>query len=57
MDWMAETLERRVAPTALWPDARSVIMLAMNYGPDGDPLAHLDAPETAGISVYARNRD
>lgn len=57
MQWMSETLERRVAPTALWPEAKSVIMLAMNYGPEEDPLAHLQAPDTAGISVYARNRD
>ncbi|WP_417692948.1 tRNA epoxyqueuosine(34) reductase QueG [Roseibium sp.] len=57
MGWMAETLERRAAPTSLWPEARSVLMLAMNYGPEDDPLAHLQSPDTAGISVYARNRD
>ncbi|MFD1695631.1 tRNA epoxyqueuosine(34) reductase QueG [Roseibium aestuarii] len=57
MGWMAETLERRASPTSLWPEARSVIMLAMNYGPEDDALAHLAAPETGGISVYARNRD
>ncbi len=61
MQWMAETAERRASPQTLWPDVKSVIMLAMNYGPDSDPqshpLAHLDNPLTGGISVYARHRD
>ncbi len=57
MGWMAETEDRRADPAVLWPEVRSVIMLAMNYGPDVDPLAHLSDPQTAGISVYARNRD
>ncbi len=61
MTWMAETEERRSNPQVLWPEVRSVIMLAMNYGPDdtpeNHPLAHLKDPSSAGISVYARNRD
>eukprot|EP00903_Cladosiphon_okamuranus_P000944 g942.t1 len=61
MGWMAETSERRSAPAALWPEVRSVIMLAMNYGPDDrpehHPLAHLKDPGAGGISVYARHRD
>lgn len=59
MGWMEETADRRADPNVLWPEVRSVIMLAMTYGPDDetDPLAHLSAPETGGISVYARNRD
>jgi len=61
MSWMAETAERRASPAALWPQVRSVIMLAMNYGPDAapenDPLAHLQDPGSGGISVYARHRD
>ncbi len=57
MEWMAETLERRARPNALWPEARSVIILAMNYGPDEDPLALLEARDRAAISVYARHRD
>ncbi|MFN6941292.1 MAG: tRNA epoxyqueuosine(34) reductase QueG [Parvibaculum sp.] len=57
MEWMAETLERRAHPNALWSEARSVIMLAMNYGPDENPLALLDQRDRAAISVYARNRD
>jgi epoxyqueuosine reductase len=57
MDWLAETFERRAAPAALWPDVRSVIMLAMNYGPEENPLGLLDRKDRAAISVYARNRD
>ncbi|MHB2267349.1 tRNA epoxyqueuosine(34) reductase QueG [Aliihoeflea sp. PC F10.4] len=57
MEWMAETAERRSHPNALWPEARSVIMLAMNYGPDENPLALLERRDRAAISVYARNRD
>ncbi|MEJ8476511.1 tRNA epoxyqueuosine(34) reductase QueG [Roseibium sp. H3510] len=57
MGWMAETAERRGDPQVLWPEVSSVIMLAMNYGPDDPALAHLNDPKSAGISVYARNRD
>ena len=57
MAWMAETAARRGDPRALWPEARSVIMLAMNYGPDSDPLELLERRDRAAISVYARNRD
>ena len=57
MDWMAETAARRGDPRALWPDVRSVIMLAVNYGPEGDPLATVARPEAGNISVYARHRD
>ncbi len=57
MEWMRETLERRTDPKILWPQARSVIMLAMNYGPKSDPLEDLKYKDTGLISVYARNRD
>ncbi|CTQ45292.1 tRNA epoxyqueuosine(34) reductase QueG [Roseibium aggregatum] len=61
MGWMAETADRRYSPQALWPEVRSVIMLAMNYGPGSapheHPLAHLADKTSGGISVYARHRD
>jgi epoxyqueuosine reductase len=57
MIWMAEGVERRVDPKALMPEARSVVMLGLNYGPDGDPLAPLRRPDAGAISVYARHRD
>ena len=57
MAWMADRLEWRASAAALWPAARSVVMLAENYGPAEDPLAALETPERAAISVYARGRD
>ena len=57
MAWLAETAERRGSPAALWPQVRSVIMLGMNYAPEGDPLAMLADRQAGTISVYARNRD
>jgi epoxyqueuosine reductase len=57
MDWMEETAERRGSPRALWPEARSIILLGVNYGPESDPLAILGERSLGTISVYARNRD
>ena len=57
MDWMAETAERRGSPNGMWPEARSVILLGINYGPETDPLAILGERSLGTISVYARNRD
>ncbi len=57
MAWMAETAARRGDPRTLWPDVRSVVMLAMNYGPDSDPLKLLEKRDRGAISVYAQNRD
>jgi epoxyqueuosine reductase len=57
MGWMADRMTWRGNPEALWPEARSVIMLAEVYTPEEDPLATLDRPDVATISVYARNRD
>lgn len=57
MEWMAETAARRVAPKGLWPEAKSVIMLGVNYGPNEDPLPLLAQKSKGNISVYARNRD
>jgi epoxyqueuosine reductase len=57
MGWMAETADRRAHPRAMWTEARSAIVLGMNYGPDADPLAILDEPTRAAISVYAQGDD
>ena len=57
MAWMETTLHRRKAPTAMWPDAKSAIMLAVNYGPDTDPLSQLGLKAHGNISVYARGGD
>ncbi|WP_420407645.1 tRNA epoxyqueuosine(34) reductase QueG [Hoeflea sp.] len=57
MQWMAETLERRASPRNLWPEVRSIVVLAMNYGPETDPLEALQHKSSGSVSVYARNRD
>ncbi len=57
MDWLAMTAARRTDPHAMWPDARSVIMLGLNYGPDSDPLAILKERMLGAISVYAQGDD
>ena len=57
MDWMERRATWRGNPAALWPEAKSVIMLADNYGPDEDPLKLLPMRDRANISVYARNKD
>jgi epoxyqueuosine reductase len=57
MGWMAAKAERRRHPQALWPEARSVIVCAMNYGPAGDPLATLERRDEGAVSVYAHGRD
>ena len=57
MAWLERNLDRREAPQSLWPEAATVIVLGMNYGPDHDPLADLAHAATGNISVYARGRD
>ena len=57
MNWMENRVEWRGDPTALWPDARSVIMLGDSYSPDHDPLDILSHRDKGAISVYAQNRD
>ncbi len=57
MAWMETTAERRGDPRALWPEVRSIIMLGLNYGPEGDPLAILQARGRGAISAYAQGED
>lgn len=57
MHWMADTAERRAAPTTLWAEARSVIMIGQSYAPAQDPLQALQEPSEAIISVYAKGKD
>jgi epoxyqueuosine reductase len=56
MQWMAANADRRADPKVLWPDARTAIVVGLNYGPSANDLA--PPPKDAGvISVYARNND
>jgi len=57
MAWMEDRIDWRADPAALWPEARSVVMLAEPYTPDFDPLELLERREAAAISVYAMGRD
>ena len=57
MEWMAERVAWRGNAAALWPEARSVIMLAECYGPELDPLAVLEQRDRGAVSVYAQGRD
>ena len=56
MAWLATTAARRGDPRMLWPEVRSIVMLGMNYGPEHDPLAILNARSSGAISVYAQTR-
>ena len=57
MGWMAERMGWRGSAAALWPEARSVVMLAESYGPEADPLAALERRDRAVISCYATGKD
>ena len=55
MGWLATSAARRADPAELWPEARSAIVVAVNYHPGSgaDPLP----PDAGTISVYARSAD
>jgi epoxyqueuosine reductase len=55
MGWLAATASRRGDPQALWPQAKTVVVLGMNYG--GEASAAAAHPERGAISVYAHGRD
>ncbi len=57
MDWLAGEAPRRQSPTALWPQARTAIMLGLSYAPDHDPIATGVARNRGVVSAYARGRD
>jgi epoxyqueuosine reductase len=57
MGWLARDPERRRHPTGLWPEARSVVVLGMNYGPETDPLAALAHRDRAAVAAYALGKD
>ncbi|MEM1373699.1 MAG: tRNA epoxyqueuosine(34) reductase QueG [Pseudomonadota bacterium] len=56
MAWMKDRAHWRADPRVLWPDCRSIVMLAEAY-PAEDALAGLEEPETGNISVYSRGKD
>ncbi|HYH19181.1 MAG TPA: tRNA epoxyqueuosine(34) reductase QueG [Azospirillum sp.] len=57
MGWMAEKQAWRGSPAAMWPEARTVVVLGTSYAPADDPLRLAAQPNRGVVSVYARNRD
>lgn len=57
MEWLADRSHWRGNPAALWPEARSVIVLGESYTPDVDPMETLLQNNAGTVSVYAKNRD
>ncbi|TVP69206.1 MAG: tRNA epoxyqueuosine(34) reductase QueG [Rhodobacteraceae bacterium] len=57
MGWMAERMHWRGDPHALWPQAQSIIMLALSYTPEHNPLDLLGWRDRGVISAYALGRD
>ena len=49
MDWLAAEAGRRGDPHALWSAVKSVVMVGLNYGPSGDPLASLAEKDRATL--------
>ena len=57
MGWMEARVEQRASPQGLWPEAKSVIALAMSYAPPHNPLALAESKDRGRISVYAQGGD
>ena len=57
MGWMEERIRHRAHPQALWPDAKSVIALAMSYAPAADPRSLAEEAHIGRISAYAQGGD
>ena len=57
MGWMEEREGWRGSAAALWPEARSVVMLAEAYTPEVDPMAGLLQRDRGVISIYAQGKD
>jgi len=57
MGWLDNANGRRGNPKALMSDARSIIVLGANYGPDKNPLEIHQRKSRGAISVYAQGRD
>ena len=57
MQWLVTTQERRASPQAMWRDAKSAVLFAMNYGQGLDAFERLGQKSQGVISTYALNRD
>ncbi|HEX2268951.1 MAG TPA: tRNA epoxyqueuosine(34) reductase QueG [Pyrinomonadaceae bacterium] len=54
MAWMARDVEKRVSPREIFPEARSVVVVALNYY---TPDQHEENPATGKVSRYAWGDD
>jgi epoxyqueuosine reductase len=54
MRWMARDVHKRVNPHEIFPEARSVVVVALNYF---TPHAHQHSPATGKVSRYAWGDD
>lgn len=57
MGWLGVRSAERIDPQQLWPEARTVVSVALNYAPACDPRAVLAQTDRAAVSVYAQGRD
>ncbi len=55
MDWMAQ--DRREHPQALWPDAKSAVLVGQSYAAGDDAIALLQQKQNGLVSAYAARRD
>ena len=54
MGWMARDVHKRIDPREIFPPARSVVVVALNYF---TPHQHQQSPETGKVSRYAWGDD
>ena len=57
MAWMESNADRRADPKVLWPEARTAIVLGVNYGPANGYDGSVIEADRAAISVYAQGDD
>jgi len=57
MGWLVDRAEQRIDPSTLWPEARTVVSVGLNYGPANDPRFMQEERERGAVSVYAQGRD
>ena len=57
MDWLEEKFDIRKDPKNIWDEAKSAIVLGINYGPESNPLNDLKKITRGYISIYSRRKD
>ena len=57
MFWMKDKLATRSDPKNIWNEAKSAIVLGINYGPESNPLNDLKKVKKGYISIYSRRKD